>query len=90
MKEIINIYDKEKDVMELEYNLICDFIKLRNKLGLTQKQMADEAHVVREMIAVIENQTKNPQINTLIKILKPFGYTLSITKINKGNKIYEK
>ena len=72
--------------MELEYNLICDFIKLRNKLGLTQKQMADEAHVVRVMIAVIENRKKHPQINTLIKILKPFGYTLSITEINKGGK----
>lgn len=69
--------------IELEYNLICDFIKLRNELGLTQKQMADEAHVVREMISVIENRTKHPQINTLIKILKPFGYTLSITKIEK-------
>ena len=86
MKEIINKVEEEKDVMELEYNLICDFIKLRNKLGLTQKQMADEAHVVREMIAVIESQAKHPQINTLIKILKPFGYTLSITKINEGGK----
>ncbi len=71
------------ETIELEYNLICDFIKLRNGLGLTQKQMADEAHVVREMISVIENRTKHPQINTLIKILKPFGYTLSITKIDK-------
>ncbi len=71
------------ETIELEYNLICDFIKLRNELGLTQKQMADEAHVVREMISVIENRTKHPQINTLIKILKPFGYTLSITKIEK-------
>ena len=74
---------EEKDVIELEYNLICDFIKLRNELGLTQQQMANEAHVVREMIAVIENRKKHPQINTLIKILKPFGYTLSITKIDK-------
>ncbi len=86
MKEIMNMYEEEKDVVELEYNLICDFIELRNKLGLTQKQMADEAHVVREMIAVIENRKKHPQINTLIKILKPFGYTLSITKINKESK----
>lgn len=75
--------DEEIEVMNLEYNLICDFIKLRNELGLTQKQMAEEAHVVREMIAVIENRTKHPQINTLIKILKPFGYTLKITKIDK-------
>ncbi len=75
--------EDEIDVVNLEYDLICDFIKLRNELGLTQKQMAEEAHVVREMIAVIENRTKHPQINTLIKILKPFGYTLSITKIDK-------
>jgi hypothetical protein len=43
--------------------------------------MAEEANTVREMVAVIENRVKHPQINTLIKILKPFGYTLSITKI---------
>lgn len=74
----------EQRLIELEYNLICDFIKLRNELGLSQRQMARETGVVREMIAVIENQKKHPQINTLIKILEPFGYTLSITKI-KGD-----
>ena len=72
---------EEKRIMDLEYNLICDFIKLRNELGLTQKQMGDASNTIREMIAVIENQKKHPQINTLIKILEPFGYTLSITKI---------
>lgn len=79
MKEIY----EDLELMNLEYNLICEFIKLRKDLGLTQEQMAKEAHVVREMIAVIENRTKHPQINTLIKILKPFGYTLSITKIDE-------
>ena len=75
----------EKRLIDLEYNLICDFIKLRNELGLSQQKMADEVGIVREMIAVIENRKKHPQINTLIKILEPFGYTLSITKI-KGEK----
>ena len=75
---------EDKKIVELEYNLICDFIKLRNELGLSQQKMADESGVVREMIAVIENQKKHPQINTLIKILEPFGYTLSITKIKEG------
>ncbi len=76
------LYDDQK-TMDLEYQLICDFIKLRHEQGLTQQQMANEAGVVREMIAVIENRKKHPQINTLIKILEPFGYTLSITKIKK-------
>ena len=77
MNKMIN----EKRIMDLEYNLICDFIKLRNDLGISQQQMANESGVVREMIAVIENRKKHPQINTLIKILEPFGYTLSITKM---------
>ena len=52
-------------------------------LGLSQQKMADESGVVREMIAVIENRKKHPQINTLIKILEPFGYTLKIAKIKE-------
>ena len=79
MDKMIN----EKRIMALEYNLICDFIKLRNELGISQQQMANESGVVREMIAVIENRKKHPQINKLIKILEPFGYTLSITKIKE-------
>lgn len=79
MDKMIN----EKRIVDLEYNLICDFIKLRNDLGISQQQMANESGVVREMIAVIENRKKHPQINTLIKILEPFGYTLSITKIKE-------
>lgn len=79
----MNKIKDEKRIIELEYNLICDFIKLRNDLGLSQQKMADEAGIVREMIAVIENRKKHPQINTLIKILEPFGYTLSITKIKE-------
>ena len=75
--------EEEKRVMELEYKLICDFIKLRSELGISQQKMADTSGVVREMIAVIENRKKHPQINTLIKILEPFGYTLSITKIEE-------
>ena len=75
--------EEEKSVVELEYNLICDFIKLRNELGLTQKEMGEASNTIREIIAVIETRKKHPQINTLIKILEPFGYTLSITKIKK-------
>jgi len=73
----------EKLILELEYKLICEFIKLRNELGISQATMANESGVVREMIAVIENRKKHPQINTLIKILEPFGYTLSISKIKE-------
>ena len=79
----MNKFKNEEMVMELEYNLICDFIKLRNELGLTQKEMGEASNTVREIIAAIETRRNHPQINSLIKILEPFGYTLSITKIKE-------
>ena len=75
--------NEEKRIVDLEYNLICDFINLRKELGLTQKEMGDASDTIREIIAVIETRKKHPQINTLIKILEPFGYTLSITTIRE-------
>lgn len=79
----MNKINEDKRIMYLEYNLICDFIRLRNELGLTQKEMGEASNTIREIIAVIETRKKHPQINTLIKILEPFGYTLSITKIKE-------
>jgi len=79
----MNKINDEKRIVDLEYNLIYDFTKLRNELGLTQKEMGEASNTIREIIAVIETRKKHPQINTLIKILEPFGYTLSITKIKE-------
>ena len=47
--------------------------------------MADEAGVIRELIAILETRKKTPQITTLIKLLKPFGYTIGIKKIEKDD-----
>lgn len=45
--------------------------------------MALASQTIRETIAKIENQIVSPQINTLIKILAPFGYTIGIVKIEE-------
>ena len=80
------LLEQDKETIDLEYSLICDFIKLRHELGLTQQQMADEAGVIRELISILETRKKTPQITTLIKLLKPLGYTIGIKKIQEENK----
>ena len=82
-KSIEEFKEKELFLSNLEYELICDFIKKRKDNNLTQKELAELSNVIRETIAKIENQVVSPQINTLIKILEPMGYTLKIEKINK-------
>ena len=75
--------EKEKVLLDLEYEFICDFIKLRKEKGLTQMSLAELSGVIREKIAKIENHLNSPQINSLIKILEPIGYTVKIVPIKK-------
>lgn len=74
--------NKEKILLDLEYQLISDFIKLRKDKHLSQKEMAEASNTIRETVAKIENKLVSPQINTLIKLLEPLGYTIKIEKIS--------
>ncbi len=77
--------EKEKLLMDLEYDLICQFIKLRKDKKLSQQKLADLSGVIREKIAKIENGINSPQVNSLIEILEPLGYTLKIVPIGGKN-----
>lgn len=74
---------KEKTLQDLEYEFICSFISLRKKKKLSQREFAELSGVVREKIAKIENGLNSPQLNSLIKILKPIGYTVKIVRIDE-------
>lgn len=74
--------EKEKVLLDLEYQFICDFIRIRKEHNLSQRSLAEMSGVVREKIAKIENQLNSPQLNSLIKILEPIGYTIKIVPID--------
>lgn len=78
--------NKEEKLKDLEYQFVQDFIKLRKDNHLTQEAMANQSGVIRLTITRIENLITSPQINTLIKILEPLGYTVKIEPINNKNK----
>lgn len=75
--------EREKLLQDLEYEFICEFISLRKEKGLTQKNLAELAGVVREKIAKIETGLNSPQLNSLIQLLEPIGYTVKIVPMNK-------
>lgn len=80
MKNVDNYIKKEKILMDLEYRFIEDLVDLRKNNHLTQQELANRANLIRETIARIESKMTSPQINTIIKILEPLGYTISIKK----------
>ncbi len=81
MNSIKKYENKEKKLLNLQYNFTKQIIKARKENSLSQQKLADQANVIRETIARIETGMTSPQIDTLIKILEPLGYTITITKI---------
>ena len=86
MDKVKTYEDREEKLQELEYAFVQDFIKLRKDNHLTQEALANQAGVIRLTITRIENLITSPQINTLIKILEPIGYTVRIEPIYKKKK----
>jgi len=83
LKDIDRYVKLEKEISNMEYNLIKEFIRLRKDAKLSQQDIADQSNIIRTTIARIENQMNSPQVKTLLQMLEPLGYTLKIEKINK-------
>lgn len=63
-------YDSERIVLNL--------MKLRNRYGLTQNQLAKKINVANTTISRIENFTMQPTLKMVLQILDVYGMTLDI------------
>ncbi len=73
----INKYiEKEKNIIEKEFELLEEISKLRNNKKLSQRQLASIIGMKQPMLAKIEKGKNSPQLNTLLNILDSLGYTI--------------
>lgn len=72
------ISDEQRTKIDLEVDLITKLIEAREKEGITQAKLAEMSGLKQSAIARLENMTTTPQVDTMIKVLKPLGYTLAI------------
>lgn len=80
MSKINNYVKTEKGVINLEYELVCNLIKLRKEKGLTQKKLAELADVDQPSVARIESGKHVPSLKMLIKLLTVMGYRIEFVK----------
>ena len=71
--------------MRLEVALVKSLIEARERLGLTQRELAAISGVKQPAIARLESMKRSPQIDTLFKLLHPLGLTLEIVPLDKDN-----
>jgi len=79
-RKTLNLTPEEEKIISLEKSLITAVVEAREQSGLTQKQLSELCGVKQPVIARLESAMHSPQINSMIKILKPLGYTLAVVK----------
>jgi transcriptional regulator with XRE-family HTH domain len=67
---------------ESEAAIITAIISQRNALGLSQRDLANLCEIPQSSIARIESSKTTPRLDTLLRIMKQLGLTLSVTKLN--------
>ena len=73
----------DEKLRELEREVIRQIVQARKSQKLPQRIVGERAGIIRETVAKIENNLNSPQINTLIKLLEPIGYTLGVIPLEK-------
>jgi len=83
LKKDLVLTQEDLNAIELEKELIRTMIHIREEKGLTQSQLAEMCNVKQPVIARMESSVHSPQIDSLLKILTPLGYTLQIVPMKK-------
>ena len=75
--------DIKEDIEEMETLalIVSAIIEKRNELGYSQRELAEICGLPHSSVARIEACTVKPKVETLIKIMKPLGLTLSAVSI---------
>ena len=79
-RKTLDLSPEDEEMIALEKALINAVIKAREQSGLTQKQLSELCGVKQPVIARLESAAHSPQINSIMRILKPLGYTLAVVK----------
>lgn len=79
----IEVDVKDIDITETWVALVGVIVDRRNELHLTQRKLAALAGVPQSTLARIEACVVKPNIDTMLRLMKPLGLTLAAAPFQK-------
>jgi DNA-binding XRE family transcriptional regulator len=78
---------EEWDEIDLKVKIVGEILKARQDENLTQRALEELSGIKQPVIARIENGKTDPQLGTVLKILRPLGKTLAVVDMNRENRV---
>ena len=76
----------EKEIINNEeFDLICEYIKLRNESNISQSELARKVGITRSTIARMERNLHSISLGTFVKLLETMNYKLEIIEKEDKN-----
>lgn len=85
VRKSLKFTPEEEQQIKLEGDIIKATIEARKKSNLTQRELSELSGIKQPVIARIERHVNSPQVDTLIKLLVPMGYTLKVVPLEKNH-----
>ena len=76
--ELNALSQEELDEIDLKVQIVGEILKSRQEENLTQRALEKLSGIKQPMIARIEGGDTDPQLSTVIKILRPLGKKLAV------------
>lgn len=77
-----NTTDKKSiEEMETLATIISAVVQQRNALGLSQRDLASLCGIPQSSVARIESYKTTPNLDTLLKIMRPLGLKLTVSSL---------
>ena len=80
-KKELDLSVEEWDEIDLKVKIVGEIINARQSKEITQQALEELSGVRQPIIARLESGTTDPQLTTILKILRPLGKTLSVVDL---------
>ena len=74
---------EDRDEIALKVEIVGEVLAARTDAGMTQDELEKLTGVKQSMIARLENNGMDPQLTTILKILRPLGKTLAVVPLSE-------
>lgn len=81
-KNITSLSEEDWDEVDLKVKIVGQILEARKKAGITQTELENLTGIKQTFIARFENNHMDPQLTTVLKLLRPLGLTLDVVPLS--------